>query len=112
VNPSSLDRILNAEDRSERLAIMSLGHSPGSITDRAALHIRYETPEAAARDLYARLRAWDDSALDAILILAPPDTEEWRAIGDRVRRATGSNDLDERPIHPQEPSSETNPSSQ
>jgi L-threonylcarbamoyladenylate synthase len=86
---SRLDAILDSAERGQRVAIMNLGHPAGSIEDRGVLRISYDSPEAAAHDLYARLRAWDDADLDAILILTPPEGDDWQAIGDRVRRATG-----------------------
>ncbi|WZO97901.1 L-threonylcarbamoyladenylate synthase [Isosphaeraceae bacterium EP7] len=48
-----------------------------------------ETPEQAARELYATLHAWDELGLSRIVIVPPPDLPEWRAIRDRLRRATG-----------------------
>jgi L-threonylcarbamoyladenylate synthase len=95
VTPSGLDAILNSADGGQRFAIMNLGQHARSIEDRGVFRIRYDSPEAAARDLYARLRMWDNAALDVILILAPPDDEKWQAIGDRVRRATGLRAPDE-----------------
>jgi L-threonylcarbamoyladenylate synthase len=104
VSQSRLDAILDSADHRQRIAIMNLGHPAQSVGDRGVLRIRYDSPEAAARDLYARLRAWDDAALDLILILAPPDLEEWQAVHDRVRRAAGPRDPD-LPIHTAGPSS-------
>jgi L-threonylcarbamoyladenylate synthase len=42
---------------------------------------------AYARKLYAMLRALDDGGCDAILIERPPQTPEWSAVNDRLRRA-------------------------
>lgn len=42
---------------------------------------------AYASKLYAALRELDQSGCDAILIEAPPDTPEWTAVRDRLRRA-------------------------
>ncbi len=49
---------------------------------------RLESPEGAARDLYRVLHDWDALGLDAILILPPPDEPRWRAVRDRVWRAS------------------------
>lgn len=44
-------------------------------------------PAAYARILYATLHALDQRALDRIVVAAPPDTEAWKAIRDRLLRA-------------------------
>lgn len=43
--------------------------------------------EAFARALYAELHACDEAGAEWIVMEAPPDTPEWRAILDRLRRA-------------------------
>ena len=45
-------------------------------------------PAAFATSLYATLHAIDRRSLDLIMIDAPPDTDAWRAVTDRLRRAT------------------------
>jgi L-threonylcarbamoyladenylate synthase len=48
-------------------------------------------PEQAAdyaQSLYAALRKLDNLQLDAILVEQPPQTEPWRAINDRLNKAT------------------------
>jgi L-threonylcarbamoyladenylate synthase len=44
-------------------------------------------PAAAARTLYATLRALDAGGYDAIVAALPPDTEANAAIRDRLTRA-------------------------
>jgi L-threonylcarbamoyladenylate synthase len=44
-------------------------------------------PAAYARMLYATLHALDQRAIDLIVVAAPPDTEAWKAIRDRLLRA-------------------------
>lgn len=46
-------------------------------------------PAAAARNLYATLRALDDQGYDTIVAALPPDTEANAAIRDRLTRASG-----------------------
>ena len=46
-------------------------------------------PRAYAQKLYAALRELDTAGCDEILIEAPPDTPEWAAVGDRLKRACG-----------------------
>jgi L-threonylcarbamoyladenylate synthase len=44
---------------------------------------------AYAQRLYAALRELDSAGCEAILIEAPPETPEWAAVRDRLKRATG-----------------------
>jgi L-threonylcarbamoyladenylate synthase len=44
-------------------------------------------PAAFATGLYAALHAIDRRGLDTIIADAPPATEPWRAVADRLRRA-------------------------
>jgi len=46
--------------------------------------------EAFARQLYARLHAWDAEGYDLLLIEAPPATPEWEAVRDRLSRAASA----------------------
>lgn len=52
--------------------------------------LRYDclTPETAEIALYALLHACDDAGLDLIVVVPPPDRPEWRAVRDRLWRAT------------------------
>jgi L-threonylcarbamoyladenylate synthase len=45
-------------------------------------------PDAYARMLYATLHALDQRDLDAIVVEEPPATEPWKAVHDRLRRAS------------------------
>ena len=44
-------------------------------------------PLGYAAQLYAVLHELDAAALDCIVVTLPPDTEEWMAVRDRLRRA-------------------------
>jgi L-threonylcarbamoyladenylate synthase len=46
-----------------------------------------DDPTAFATGLYAALHAIDRRSLDTIVVDTPPDTEAWRAVADRLRRA-------------------------
>jgi L-threonylcarbamoyladenylate synthase len=71
-----------------RAALLVIGpHTIASLS--SSLHqFRLETPEAAARDLYAVLHECDRLQLDLVVVLPPPDRPEWAAVRDRIRRAT------------------------
>jgi L-threonylcarbamoyladenylate synthase len=47
-------------------------------------------PREYAADLYAALHRLDDAGVARIVVQEPPDTEEWLAIRDRLRRAAAS----------------------
>ena len=46
-------------------------------------------PQAYAQRLYAALRELDTAGCEHILVEAPPDSPEWAAVRDRLRRACG-----------------------
>jgi len=47
-------------------------------------------PEAFARAIYAELHECDEAGSEAIVIEGLPETNEWRAIADRLRRAAAA----------------------
>lgn len=47
-------------------------------------------PVGYGQALYASLRRIDSEGYDKILIEAPPESEPWRAVSDRLRRAAGN----------------------
>lgn len=57
------------------------------LTNAAVIEITLD-PQSYARNFYARLRLLDTQDLKAIYIEMPPDTPEWLAVRDRIRRAT------------------------
>jgi L-threonylcarbamoyladenylate synthase len=46
-------------------------------------------PQAYAQKLYAALRELDTAGCERILVEAPPESSEWAAVNDRLRRACG-----------------------
>jgi L-threonylcarbamoyladenylate synthase len=73
----------------ERAALLVVGW--GAATSARPLR-RYDLPdpETAAHDLYAILHTCDELALDLIVIVSPPDEPAWRAVRDRIHRASQS----------------------
>lgn len=71
-----------------RRALLIVGHPEMGAIAGPDLRRSLATPEETARELYALLREWDTLKLDAILVVPPPDLPEWRAVRDRLRRAT------------------------
>jgi len=47
-----------------------------------------DDPDAAAHELYARLHSLDEKKTRIIVIRNPPENEAWRAIRDRIQRAS------------------------
>jgi L-threonylcarbamoyladenylate synthase len=92
--------------QSSRFNLSRQKHSTGQQVQGSKLHIVAHThipsghgfarvsviphdPEAFARALYAELHECDDAGADVILVEAVPETDEWRAIADRLKRAAG-----------------------
>lgn len=72
----------------ESAAVLLFGEAEFPAGVRFAHTFAFKTPEVAARDLYRCLRTCDDLDLEQIVIVAPPDSAPWRAIRDRLWRAS------------------------
>lgn len=81
-------RDLMAIARPESAAILLFGEMETPACIRFARTFAFATPELAARDLYRSLRLCDDLGIEQIVIVAPPDSPKWRAIRDRLWRAS------------------------
>ena len=66
--------------------IIAHTHIP-SAADFAAVSVIPHDPEAFARALYAELHRCDEAGAAVILVEAVPETDEWRAVSDRLNRA-------------------------
>jgi L-threonylcarbamoyladenylate synthase len=55
--------------------------------DFARVSVIPHDPEAFARALYGELHQCDEAGADVIIVEAVPETDEWRAIADRLKRA-------------------------
>ncbi|MBI2801410.1 MAG: threonylcarbamoyl-AMP synthase [Gammaproteobacteria bacterium] len=71
-----------------RFVVLGFGETADDLPELVAM-----PPAAAAyaQRLYAALREADESRVDRIIVEQPPQTEEWRAVHDRLSRAAGSN---------------------
>lgn len=74
--------------RGLRIAVMPRALSADDLP--AGLHLHPMPAGAAefARQLYASLRRLDDGDFDTIVVEQPPDDEAWRAVNDRLGRAS------------------------
>jgi L-threonylcarbamoyladenylate synthase len=72
----------------ESMAVVVIGEHPTPSLARLAPQFVLETPEKASRLLYEILHQCDLLGIGSIVVLMPPDLPEWRAVRDRLMRAT------------------------
>jgi L-threonylcarbamoyladenylate synthase len=82
------DRVRALCDRSLRVAVMTRTHSGASLPAGAHQHRMPVEPAAFGRQLYASLRVLDSADFDLIVVEQPPAEEAWRAVHDRLSRAS------------------------
>ena len=91
--PRTPARLVNAFDLDkqiaklqERVAVLAFSRPD----ERVDYWLRMpRDPAAYAQRLYAALRELDTAGCEQILVEAPPDTAEWTAVRDRLKRACG-----------------------
>lgn len=71
-----------------KTGLLVLGHRGFAPTWDVAMHIELNTAEMAQAGLFEALHRLDDALLDEIMIILPPEQPEWRAVRDRVLRAS------------------------
>ena len=70
------------------MAIVVIGeHATFSLSGFAARHVLATVAEAS-QQLYDTLHRCDSLGVRSIMVLMPPDEPEWRAVRDRLLRAT------------------------
>jgi L-threonylcarbamoyladenylate synthase len=72
--------------QSSKLHVIAHTHIPSG-QSFARISIIPHDPEAFARALYAELHQCDDAGAEVIIVEAVPETDEWQAIADRLKRA-------------------------
>ncbi|MDD5272201.1 MAG: L-threonylcarbamoyladenylate synthase [Methylovulum sp.] len=74
-------------DSGRRVGVLAYQHG---LPDNANLHVvpMPASAEGYAQSLYASLRALDALQLTCIFVESPPQTEAWRAVNDRLGKAT------------------------
>ncbi|MEU4215262.1 L-threonylcarbamoyladenylate synthase [Actinoplanes sp. NPDC026623] len=90
-------RVILAEDVSKvehgdlagPVAVLSY-ESVEDFSDDLVAEVLSVDPREYAADLYAALHRLDDAGVGTIIVQAPPETEEWLAVRDRLRRAAAS----------------------
>lgn len=71
-----------------RVAVMTRTLPPDDLPPGAQRHAMPTDPADYGRQLYASLRTLDSEDFDDIIVEQPPDEEPWRAVNDRLGRAS------------------------
>jgi L-threonylcarbamoyladenylate synthase len=79
-------QIPNLKSQISNLQVIAHTHIPSS-HGFARVSIIPHDPEAFGRALYAELHQCDEAGADLIIVEAVPESHEWRAIADRLKRA-------------------------
>ncbi|MET8152972.1 L-threonylcarbamoyladenylate synthase [Actinoplanes sp. NPDC049668] len=82
-------REVEHRDLAGPVAVLSY-ESVEDFSDRLVAEVLSVDPREYAADLYAALHRLDDAGVGTIIVQAPPETEEWLAVRDRLRRAAAS----------------------
>jgi L-threonylcarbamoyladenylate synthase len=92
LDPKALsDKISSLAAQHKRFSVIAFSRQPASIPQTNANIVwaqANEDPNIYANHLYAWLRQMDNMKPDCILVEKPPSTIEWRAIQDRLQRAS------------------------
>jgi len=85
-----VQRACQLASRGYRVAVLTIGNEDAEDLGMDGITCFYMPTSFAeyARELYATLHALDCGIFDWILAEAPPATQEWNAINDRMRRAS------------------------
>ena len=87
VATAQLDAVLHdLQTRDARFGLLTYSFLPVGIRPHALRQLSSE-PEDYARGLYAALRELDQAGNEVIVVEAIPDSPEWAAVADRMRRA-------------------------
>ncbi len=76
-----------AQLRAQGMRAVTMQREWEGIAGALATRTMPAAPDTYAHDLYAALRAMDHAGGDVIVVEAPPLTEEWDGVNDRLRRA-------------------------
>jgi L-threonylcarbamoyladenylate synthase len=87
VNPPGIERVRQRIQKGNRVGWLAFGKPPEQLPGTETVSMPQEALTYAAR-LYAELHRLDAMGLDWIIVDWPPDTAEWLAVRDRLRRAS------------------------
>jgi L-threonylcarbamoyladenylate synthase len=87
----ALDIFLDAaRDAGKRVGLIHHSQRFANKRVKERVHLDGANAQKFEHDIYAKLRALDDSSVDLIVIETPPNAADWDAVNDRLRRATFS----------------------
>jgi L-threonylcarbamoyladenylate synthase len=87
VEGSAAGRLEQLRREGLRVGWLTAGPSARAAPDGVG-QVLPDEPDGYAAGLYAALHRLDGLGLDRIVVAMPPDTEQWRAVRDRLRRAS------------------------
>ena len=97
--PAATVRLMDAKALQTGLDLLGAEAAHLAVYARAALRCASsrvlvrrmpDDPEAAAQQLFAALRSFDDAGVRLIWIETPPDTPPWEGVRDRLLRAAAA----------------------
>ena len=77
-----------------KVVVVAYGDKPASLDPRLQWHPVLADPARYAQALYGLLRDLDKQGYARIIVQAPPATDEWHAVNDRIGRAAAAFTLD------------------
>jgi L-threonylcarbamoyladenylate synthase len=93
--PRAIVRLLDPQDKGTppwpaagRYGLIVAGHEFPGDSFSPTVRLDWDDPAVAARELYATLHEWDDEGIEAIYVVLPPNVDAWRAVRDRLWRAS------------------------
>jgi L-threonylcarbamoyladenylate synthase len=87
IEPSDTERIAALQNERRRIGWVTFGDPISAQVPGVVVRVLPADPAGYAAQLYAALHELDRAELDRILVTLPPDTHEWLAVRDRLRRA-------------------------
>ncbi|MFO0910882.1 MAG: L-threonylcarbamoyladenylate synthase [Isosphaeraceae bacterium] len=72
----------------QKVALLAFDREPTAELPDATIRYYWADPASAGRWLYETFHQCDDDRLDLIVAVVPPDIDEWRAVRDRLWRAS------------------------
>lgn len=79
---------------SGKVVVVAFGARPEGLDERLQWHPVPEDPARYAQALYGLLRDLDKQGYARIIVQAPPASDEWHAVNDRIGRAAAAFSLD------------------
>lgn len=83
------DTIRQLAEKGKKIGLLAYRFESKPNSSVTIVHLP-ETADAYAQGLYAALRELDRLGLDTILVEQPPESNEWHAVNDRLKKATAA----------------------